>query len=121
MTKTKHTSLSIGLAMLFLGAGATANAADATVYQTFIGGVNGNWNPTYFNLDKSQIAKGLGLTESELLEKAGTDVIVYSVKSDVQRWLQILNMPLMETIRVTGMMQMATLPLQAVTLADSIT
>lgn len=82
MTKTKHTSLFIGLAMLFLGAGATANAADATVYQTFIGGVNGNWNPTYFNLDKSQIAKGLGLTESELLEKAGTDVIVYSVKSD---------------------------------------
>ncbi len=84
MTKTKHTSLFLGLAMLFLGTGTMANAADATVYQTFIGAVNGNgnWGATFFNLDKAQIAKGLGLTESELTEKAGKDVIVYSVKSD---------------------------------------
>ena len=87
MKVLKLNSLFLGLLAMSLGTWSTANAADdvVTVNQTFEDTSHGNWDGKLFkftddNLNK--IAEGLGLTKEQLLAKAGTDVILYSVKDD---------------------------------------
>lgn len=79
MNKLKQIG-ALGLVMLFLGAWTVTKAAG----YTFLDDLSGteDWTATYFPLDKSQIAKDLGLTEEALAANAGDKVTILSVKKD---------------------------------------
>lgn len=82
MKKKSKPIIVFGLILIFLDAWSTVWAG--TSNYMFIDDLSGNgdWTATYFQLDKAQIAKNLGLTEQTLVTNGGSFVTVYSVKED---------------------------------------